>query len=64
MPDDQTAEIINLFGPGTPRDRVTEGLRLVKAFMQIQDPVLRDAIIDFAERIANPGANRRGKPRS
>jgi len=57
MADDRTAEIIRLFGSevATP-DLVAEGLRLVKAFMQINDPVVRDALLVFAERIAKSRA--------
>lgn len=58
MTDDRTAEIIHPFDPGTPGDQAAEGLRLVKAFMRIRDPVLRDALIGFAERIAEAGARR------
>lgn len=61
MADDPTAEIIHLFGPAIPRDRVTEGLRLIKAFMQIHDPLARVALIDLAERIANPRAKTTGR---
>jgi hypothetical protein len=51
LADDPGAEIIQLFG-AVRRDQVAEGLRLIKAFMQIQDTSLRDALIDFTERIA------------
>ncbi len=52
--NDPTTETIHVFDPGTSDDRIVEGLRLVKAFMQIHDPLLRVALVDFAERIADP----------
>jgi hypothetical protein len=55
MADDPSAEIIRLFS-SSRSGQVSEGLRLVRAFMKIQDPVLRDALLAFAERIAKPRA--------
>jgi 3-methyladenine DNA glycosylase/8-oxoguanine DNA glycosylase len=51
---DKSAEIIQMFGAGRS-DVVAEGLRLVKAFMQIRDPDLRDSLVAFAERLAKIG---------
>jgi hypothetical protein len=34
-------------------DLVAEGLRLIRAFMQIRDPLSRSALIASAERMAN-----------
>lgn len=56
MPDDVSAQIIQLFGSGTPCKDVAEGLRLIKAFLQIRDPLLRDALVNFVERIAGKAA--------
>jgi len=47
-----------LHGPDVPpADPVAEGLRLVKAFMQISDPAVRERLLELAERTA------RGAPR-
>jgi hypothetical protein len=56
MAEDHIAEIVHLFSTAGRRDEVAEGLRLVKAFMQIKDPVLRNALLDLAERVAAAGA--------
>ncbi len=58
--NDPVEEIINVSGSVTANDRIAEGLRLVKAFLQIQDPVLREALVDFAEQLADPKATRLG----
>jgi hypothetical protein len=55
MSDEPTAQIIQLF-PGRSRDQIAEGLRLIKAFMLIKDSALRDALLAFAERMAEPPA--------
>jgi len=60
MPKNAPTEIIDVSGLVTANDRIAEGLRLVKAFMQIDDPALREALIDFAERLADPKAGLRG----
>jgi hypothetical protein len=54
---DDPAEVIQLF-KSARKDDAAEGLRLVKAFMQIRDPVLRDAIVAFAERMARSASPR------
>lgn len=58
--NDPVEEIIDVSGSVTANDRIAEGLRLVKAFLQIQDPVLREALVDFAEQLADPKATRLG----
>ena len=40
-------------------DEARQGLRLIRAFFQIGDPVLRQALIEFAERIATSPAVQR-----
>jgi len=61
MPKNNPTEaIIDLSGLGTANNRVAEGLRLVKAFMQIDDPMLREALVDFAERLADPKTRQLG----
>jgi hypothetical protein len=53
MAEEPAAEIIQLFR-SSRSDLVAEGLRLIRAFMQISDPVLRDALVAFAEQMAKP----------
>lgn len=53
MPENQTAEIIQLFR-SKPSDQAAEGLRLIRAFMQIDDRHLREAIVSFAEQLVSP----------
>ena len=52
-------------GPASRDDFPTEwdGLRLVKAFMGIEDPVLRGALIEFAERLAKEAVTNRIRAR-
>jgi hypothetical protein len=51
---EQSADIIHLFQSARKAD-VTQGLRLVKAFMEMRDPGLREAFLGVAERIAASG---------
>ena len=60
MPKNAPTEIIDVSGLVTANDRIAEGLRLVKAFMQIDDPMLREALVDFAERLADPKTRQLG----
>jgi hypothetical protein len=48
---EQSAEIIHLFQSAREGD-IAQGLRLVKAFVEIRDPGVREAFLAFAERIA------------
>jgi len=41
----------------------SDGLRLVKSFMQIKDPVVRGALIEFAERMAKEAVTNRIRAR-
>jgi hypothetical protein len=40
-------------GPPSPKPpkEIADGLRLVKAFLKIKDPVLRNGIVEFVERM-------------
>jgi hypothetical protein len=58
--NDPAEEIIDVSRLVTANGRVAEGLRLIKAFMQIDDPMLREALVDFAERLADPKARALG----
>ena len=40
-------------------DEARQGLRLIRAFFQIGDPAIRQALIEFAERIAASTAAQR-----
>ncbi len=52
--NDPAEAIIDVSGPLTADPRIAEGLRLIKAFLQIRDPLLREALVDFAEQLADP----------
>jgi len=62
MPENYSAEIIYLFR-SKPNSQVAEGLRLIRAFMQIESQLERDAVIAFAEQLAN-SRSATGDPRS
>jgi hypothetical protein len=48
--------------PGSEKE-IADGLRFVKAFMQLEDPELRGAVIGFTERVAKEASNNSAKAR-
>lgn len=52
---DGTADIAKEFAGGE-NETVAQGLRLVKAFMRIDDPASRAALIGSAEAMAGPAS--------